>query len=141
MRKRGIMAKITILGGGSWGIALAVLLHKNGHETCIWSVLEQEIQMLRETHEHKMLPGVKLPEDMMFTTDLKSAVEGKDILVLAVPSPFVRGTAHNMKDYVTEGQVIGTVAGPTKYYVTEGNNLYFAMKRNGKAVNPEGMFR
>lgn len=44
-------------------------------------------------------------------------------------------------DYVTEGQIIGTVAGPTKYYVTEGNNLYFAMKKNGTAINPEGMFR
>ncbi len=44
-------------------------------------------------------------------------------------------------DYVTEGQIIGTVAGPTKYYVTEGNNLYFAMTKNGKAVNPEEMFR
>ena len=70
------MAKISILGGGSWGIALAVLLNKNGHEITVWSVLENEIKMLQEMHEHKMLPGVKLSEDMIFTADDKEAVEG-----------------------------------------------------------------
>ena len=43
-------------------------------------------------------------------------------------------------DYVTAGQIIGTVAAPTKYYVTEGNNLYFSMKKNGVTINPEGLF-
>ena len=80
------MAKITILGGGSWGIAIAVLLHKNGHEITIWSVLEAEVEMLREKHEHKMLPGVKLPEDMIFTADDKEAVEGSDLLAQIWPA-------------------------------------------------------
>ncbi len=68
-----IMAKIGILGGGSWGIALAVLLHKNGHEITVWSALESEIRMLEENREHKMLPGVKLSEDTEFTTDRQKA--------------------------------------------------------------------
>ena len=110
MRKRGIMAKITILGGESWGIALAVLLHKNGHEVCIWSVLEQEIQMLKDTHEHKMLPGVKLPEDMVFTTDDKEAVEGKDLLVMAVASRFTRSTSARLSKLVAPGQKILNVS-------------------------------
>ena len=63
------MAKVCILGGGSWGIGLSVVLHKNGHEVTVWSAVPAEIQMLQENHEHKMLPGVKLPEDMIFTTD------------------------------------------------------------------------
>lgn len=67
-------SRISIIGGGSWGIALAVLLHKNGHEVTVWSALETEIQMLRENHEHKMLPGVKLADDMIFTTDDAEAV-------------------------------------------------------------------
>lgn len=104
------MAKISILGGGSWGIALAVLLHKNGHEITIWSALEAEIDMLQENHEHKMLPGVKLAEDMIFTTDDKKAVEGKDLLVMAVASAYTRGTAHRFKDLITEGQKIVNVA-------------------------------
>jgi len=104
------MAKISILGGGSWGIALAVLLHKNGHEITVWSALEAEIDMLQETHEHKMLPGVKLAEDMIFTTDDKEAVEGKDLLIMAVASAYTRRTAHRFKDLVAEGQRIVNVA-------------------------------
>ena len=50
----------------------------------VWSIVEQEVQMLREKHEHvDKLPGVKLPEDITFTTDLKEAIEGKDYLILA----------------------------------------------------------
>lgn len=104
------MAKISILGGGSWGIALAVLLHKNGHQVTIWSALEKEIDMLKENHEHKMLPGVKLPEDMIFTTDDKEAVEQKDLLVMAVASSYTRQTAHRFSPLVFKGQKIVNVA-------------------------------
>ena len=104
------MAKISIIGGGSWGIALAVLLHKNGHQVCIWSALEQEIRMLRDTHEHKMLPGVILPEDMTFTTDDKESVEGKDLLVMAVASRFTRQTSKRLSNLVAPGQIILNVA-------------------------------
>lgn len=104
------MAKIGIIGAGSWGSALAVLLHNNGHEICIWSALENEIKMLNETHEHKALAGVKLAEDMVFTTNLKEAAEGKELLVLAVASPYTRSTAHLMKDIVADGQIIVNVA-------------------------------
>ena len=105
------MANIGIIGAGSWGIALAVLLHNNGHKITVWSILQDEIDMLNAEREHKdKLPGVKLPEDMVFTTDMKSAIEGKNILVLAVPSPFIRSTANSMKEYVSEGQIIVNVA-------------------------------
>ena len=104
------MAKVTILGGGSWGIALAVLLHNNGHEITIWSALESEITMLNENHEHKMLPGVKLAEDMIFTTDEKIAVEGKDLLVMAVASSYTRQTAHRFASLIAPRQKIVNVA-------------------------------
>lgn len=104
------MAKVSILGGGSWGIALAVLLHKNGHEITVWSALESEITMLSETYEHKMLPGVKLADDMIFTTNHKEAVEGKDLVVMAVASAYTRKTAHVFKELITEGQIIVNVA-------------------------------
>lgn len=99
-----------MIGAGSWGSALAVLLHNNGHEICIWSALEPEIAYLKEHHEHKALAGVKLSEDMVFTTNLQEAVEGKDLLVLAVASPYTRSTANKMKSLVAEGQVIVNVA-------------------------------
>lgn len=104
------MAKISFLGGGSWGIALALLLHKNGHDITVWSALEQEIQMLASTHEHKMLPGVRLPENMIFTTDDRQAVEGKDVLVMAVASAYTRKTANRLAAYVKPGQRIVNVA-------------------------------
>ncbi len=104
------MAKVSILGGGTWGIALAVLLHKNGHEVTIWSALESEILMLAENHEHKMMPGVKLADDMIFTTDEVQAVEGKDLLVMAVASAYTRSTAHRFRNLVAEGQKIVNVA-------------------------------
>lgn len=105
------MAKIGVIGAGSWGTALAALLYNNGNEVTVWSIMEQEIAMLREKREHvDKLPGVKLPKDMEFTTDLESAIVGKDLLVLAVPSPFTRSTSKSMAPFVAEGQIIVNVA-------------------------------
>lgn len=104
------MAKIGIMGGGSWGIALAALLRKNGHEITVWSALAPEIAMLQERREHKMLPGVKLDESVVFTTQDQEAVEGKDLLVMSVASSFTRETAHRIRDLVAQGQKIVNVA-------------------------------
>ena len=105
------MAKVGVLGAGSWGTALSVLLHDNGHQVTIWSIDGNEVKMLDEKREHELkLPGVKLAEDMVITGDLETAVRGKDFLVLAVPSPFTRETARKMKPYVADGQIIVDVA-------------------------------
>lgn len=102
---------IAVIGAGSWGTALALVLHANGHEVTLWSVLESEIEMLREKREHtEKLPGVKLPGDICYTTDLEGAVRGKEFLVLAVPSVFTRSTAKKMQPFVEAGQVIVCVA-------------------------------
>ncbi len=105
------MADYSVIGAGSWGTALARVLAKNGNRVTVWSIMEDEISMLREKHEHELkLPGVKLPESIYFTTDLKEAVENKEMLVLAVPSPFTRSTAKSMAPFVKEGQLIVNVA-------------------------------
>ena len=65
------MANVAVIGAGSWGIALSKVLHSNGNQVTVWSIVEDEIAMLREKHEHlQKLPGVKLPEDMTFTTEI-----------------------------------------------------------------------
>ena len=105
------MAKVGVIGAGSWGTALAVLLHKNGHEVTVWSKFQAEIDMLNNEREHKdKLAGVKLPEDMIFTTDLEKSIKGMNLLVLAVPSPFTRSTSKLMSEYVEKGQIIVNVA-------------------------------
>ena len=105
------MAKAGVLGAGSWGTALSVLLSDNGHQVTMWSIDENEVKMLNEKREHETkLPGVKLPDQLQITGDLEDTVQGKDFLVLAVPSPFTRSTAAKMSPYVTEGQIIVDVA-------------------------------
>lgn len=105
------MAKAGIIGAGSWGCALAAVLDKNGHQVTVWSVIEAEIAMLREKHEHlDKLPGVRLSDKIIFTTDLKKAVAEMDFLVLAVPAAFTRNTAKKMAPYVGQGQIIVSVA-------------------------------
>lgn len=105
------MIKAGVIGAGSWGTALALLLYNNGNQVTAWSILEEEVSMLRVQREHKdKLPGVRLPEDMVFTTDLKEAVCGKDMLVMAVPSPYIRSTAKSLCPYVEAGKIIVNVA-------------------------------
>ena len=105
------MANVGVIGAGSWGTALSVLLADNGHHVTIWSIDEKEVEMLDKKREHlTKLPGVKLSDGMTITGDLESAVKGKDFLVLAVPSPFTRATAKKMSAYVGKGQIIVDVA-------------------------------
>ena len=103
--------KIAVLGAGSWGSALSLVLATNGHDVTLWSIAEDEIKMLQEKHEHvDKLPGVKLPESISYTTDMEEAGSGKEFLILAVPSVFTRSTAKSMAPYVKEGQIVVCVA-------------------------------
>ena len=104
------MARIGMIGAGSWGIALSLLLHENGHQVTVWSALEQEIAELSTKHEHHSLPGVMLPEQMIFTADLEMAMDAKDLLVMAVPSVYTRNTARQMRKFCKDGQIIVNVA-------------------------------
>lgn len=105
------MKKIGVIGAGSWGTALAWLLANNGHEVTLWSIMEDEVKMLNETREHTLkLPGVKLQDSILITTDLETAMKDKDVLVLAVPSPFTRSTSHMMQSFAADGQLIVNVA-------------------------------
>lgn len=99
------MAKVGILGAGAWGIALGLVLNKNGNEVTIWTCVEKEADMLINDREHKTsLPGVKLPDSMKITREAEEAVVGMDLVILAVASKYTRETAARLKDYVIEGQ-------------------------------------
>ena len=105
------MERISVIGAGSWGIALANLLAGNGHDVTVWSIMKDEIEMLDKNHEHlDKLPGVKLNDSIKYTTDLEMACKDKNILVLAVPSVYTRSTSHSMAPFITDGQIIVNVA-------------------------------
>ena len=105
------MAKISIISAGSWGTALALLLYNNGHQVTVCSENEEEIRMLQENHEHlTKLPGVRLPEEMEFTTDMEQALAGRDLLVMAKASPYVRATSRKLAHLIPNGQLIVNVA-------------------------------
>ncbi len=84
--------KISVLGSGGWGTALALVLLENGHEVTLWSYTEAESAVLRQTHENPMLKGVPLPEELALTSDL-GCVKACEVVVLATPSFAVRETA------------------------------------------------
>ena len=102
--------RIGVLGAGTWGVALARMLSKAGHDVMIWSALEQEIDQLSATHTHPNLPGMEIPEAITYTKAIETVCQGKEILLFAVPSPFVRATARKAAPYVKDGQVIVDVA-------------------------------
>ena len=104
------MARAGIIGAGTWGCALAMLLHDNGHTVTVWSALSDEARQLQADHEHKNLPGVHLPEEIVFTDSLAEAMTDRDLLVLAVPSIYTRSTARAMRPYCRYGQLVVDVA-------------------------------
>ncbi|MCD8156783.1 MAG: NAD(P)-dependent glycerol-3-phosphate dehydrogenase [Clostridiales bacterium] len=105
------MAQVGIVGAGSFGTALSVLLAHNGHEVTVWSILEDEVKMLTAQREHTdKLPGVRIPETVDFTTDMEKTVRDKALVVLAVPSPYIRSTARQMAAFVGKGQLIVVVS-------------------------------
>lgn len=104
------MIKVGVLGAGTWGIALARLLSNAGKAVTVWSAIEKEIDELSNTGVHPNLPGVILPPRLVYTKDIKEACIGKDIVIFAVPSPFVRVTARKAAPYISGGQIIVDVA-------------------------------
>ena len=101
--------KITVVGSGGWGTALALLLVENGHDVTLWSHTPAKAVALEETRENPMLKGVPLPPEMKFTADL-GAVKGCGAVVMATPSYAVRETAHKLREIIDPGTVVISVS-------------------------------
>ena len=104
------MKKIGVLGAGTWGMALARMLCVSGHEVTVWSAIEKEIDEFSVTRRHPNLPGMEIPAELGFTKDIAEVCRDKDVLLFAVPSVFVRGTAKKAAPYITDDQIIVDVA-------------------------------
>ena len=104
------MTKIGVLGAGTWGMALARMLCNSGNQVTVWSALEREVEEFSATRRHPNLPGMIIPDALMFTKDMEEVCRDKEILLFAVPSPFVRSTARKAAAYIREDQIIVDVA-------------------------------
>lgn len=105
------MSNISILGAGTWGCALGILLALKGHDVTIWTKIEVEARMLKENRKSlKNLPGAQLPEGVKITLDLEEACKDRDLIVMAVASPYIRSTARMTRPYIKDGQIMVNVS-------------------------------
>ncbi len=105
------MAKIAVIGSGSWGTAFARMLGNNNHEVRLWSYLESESEALKKDRENRQfLPGVTLPDSVSFSSDIGACAGDSELIVIATPSHTVRETARKLAPYVRNGEVIVTIS-------------------------------
>ena len=103
------MAKILILGSGGFGAALAVMLHKSGHEVTMWSKFQEELDEIRLYGEHRrLLPGIPIDTAIRLTSTLEDAAQA-ELAIIAVPSFAVRETARALAPQLAEGTVVANV--------------------------------
>ncbi|MEG2120259.1 MAG: NAD(P)H-dependent glycerol-3-phosphate dehydrogenase, partial [Pseudoflavonifractor sp.] len=101
--------KITVLGSGGWGTALAMVLLENGHDVTLWSYSEAESAVLAQTGENPMLKGVALPSTLHLTSHI-SCVKDCEVVVLATPSFAVRATARQLAGLIAQDTVVVSVS-------------------------------
>lgn len=104
------MRCIGVLGAGTWGIALAVMLTNTGHDVTVWSAIEAEIDELTYTRKQKNLPDMVIPKGTHFTKKIQEACINKDVVLFAVPSNYVRSVACAALPYISKAQIIVDVA-------------------------------
>jgi glycerol-3-phosphate dehydrogenase (NAD(P)+) len=103
--------KIGVLGSGSWGMTLAIQLLKNGHEVDVWFYLEKDFVQAQDIRAlPDFLPGITLPDALSFTLDMKGCIQGKDLVLIAIPSHTVGGTLVKVADYFAANTIIVNVA-------------------------------
>jgi glycerol-3-phosphate dehydrogenase (NAD(P)+) len=109
--KGKIIMKISIIGAGSWGTALAILLGKKGYDVNLWVYEGEVCACIKKTRENiRYLPGVKIPENVSPSTNLGQTVGKGRVLVMAVPSHVVRTMSARVADFADSGQIIVNVA-------------------------------
>lgn len=97
---------IGILGAGTWGVALAALLSKNGHAVTVWAHRPESAEALRATRTHPHLQGVPLPAEIAYTADVQEAVRARELVIFVVPSAVIRTTAEKCAPFLAKGCVV-----------------------------------
>lgn len=90
--------QISILGAGGWGTSIAILLHSNGHRVTLWEYDRHYTKVLARTRKNKLyLPNIKIPRNIRITHSLTEASIGQDMLVIAIPTQYIRGVITKLK--------------------------------------------
>ena len=115
------MKNVAILGSGGWGVALSLILNKNGHKVKIWSFTEEEKNIINNEKKCKFLPQAVIPDGVTCSNSYEEVINGADIIIIVTPSAAIRSTLGNIKDIVKEDQIIvlaskGIEAGTQKIY-------------------------
>jgi len=101
---------ICVIGDGGWGTTLGALLLRKGFGVTIWGAFPDYIAILKKKRENKkFLPGVKIPEGIHFTSSLEEAIDGKELIIMAVPSQFMRGVVTALKQHGISGKAFVSV--------------------------------
>ncbi|WP_368504514.1 NAD(P)H-dependent glycerol-3-phosphate dehydrogenase [Alkalihalophilus sp. As8PL] len=96
------MSNVTVIGAGSWGTALAMVLADNNHQVRLWARRDEQINEINQQHRNEAyLPGVELPHQIIGYTDLAQAVEGVEVLLLVVPTIAIRETVRSLREALT----------------------------------------
>ena len=99
--------KIGILGAGGWGTALSLVLYQNKHRISLWEFDEEALSEFNITRENKkFLPGVKIPEDILLTSNLKDVIKNNEIIIFVVPSHVIREVAEKLKIINIKGKIL-----------------------------------
>ncbi len=142
-------AKVAVIGDGGWGTTLAILLHNKGYQVSVWGPFADYIQFLaRKRRNPKFLPGARIPKTISFFSDIRKALEGAFLIVLAVPSHFLRGVLAKMNNQdlsdaiilsavigienntlMRMTEVIADVLGQTKIVVLSGPTISYEVVR------------
>ena len=100
------MKNVTIIGSGSWGVALGIYLASLGNKVKIWSFMQEEADLINNEKKCKFLPNVEIPEGVSCTTNYKEAIDGSDFILHVTPSKFTRNIVKQYKEYVTNQPII-----------------------------------
>lgn len=111
--------KITILGSGAYGCALAQITNENKHETTLYSPIESEVEAIKKTRQTKKLPNIKINENIKITSNLKQVLEKTDLIIIAIPTEFLKKTIKEVKKYYTNTPICIATKG-----IEQDSNLF-----------------